>query len=247
MTAENPGNLVFVGDVHLESGDAALEDFLSFLDRVGRTAARIVLMGDLFNLWVARAELERPHQVRVIDRLVELRARGIVVRYIEGNRDYRVGRRHSGGALDDSTDNSLVEEFGGHRVFAAHGDLVNVADRQYRLWRRLSRSQLFWAAFRMVPRARRVRMAEALEARMRSTNLAFKQEFPEQAVRGYAAELFAAGHDIVVLGHFHTERDLTLENDGPRGRILVLPEWRESRRHLEVGLDGRVGFVDSPY
>jgi UDP-2,3-diacylglucosamine pyrophosphatase LpxH len=86
-----------------------------------------------------------------------------------------------------------------------------------------------------------VALAESLEQRMRRTNLAYKQAFPEEQVRAFAASRFAEGHDVVVLGHFHVEKDLETE----RGRILVLPEWRESRRHLVARTDGAIVFVDS--
>ena len=82
---------------------------------------------------------------------------------------------------------------------------------------------------------------------MRSSNVEFKQEFPEAAVRAYAGRFLEAGHDAVVLGHFHVERDLQVpaSRDGKTGRILVLPEWKESRRHLRVAPDGAIDFVDS--
>ena len=64
--------------------------------------------------------------------------------------------------------------------------------------------------------------------------------FHEQFVQN-----IADGHDAVVLGHFHTERDLSVEAAGRTGRVLVLPEWRESRRHLRATSEGEIGFVDS--
>lgn len=89
-------------------------------------------------------------------------------------------------------------------------------------------------------------MAEALESRMRASNPAFKGWFPEQAVRDYAASFLARGHDALVLGHFHVERDLKALPPSPPGRILVLPEWKGSRRHLRVTPEGDIRFVDSP-
>ena len=45
--------LVFIGDVHIERDDPALAEFLALLDRLGERASRVVLMGDLFNIWIA--------------------------------------------------------------------------------------------------------------------------------------------------------------------------------------------------
>lgn len=240
------GNLVFIGDVHLDRGDPELRAFLNLLDRLGQTSRRIVLMGDLFNLWIGRRELEQEHHAAVAGKLAELRGAGVVVRYLEGNRDYRVAAGYSGYALDDASDAGLVERFGGHSLFAVHGDLANRADRQYRTWRRVSRSAPVWWLFHLLPRVLRQKAAISLERRFRSTNLEFKRSFPEEAVRAYAAELMQDGYDVVALGHFHVERDLATRPPAPPGRILVLPEWKGSRRHLEVTPGGEIRFVDSP-
>ncbi len=137
------GDLVFVGDVHLDRDDPDLDAFVEFLKGLAPTVSRVVLIGDLFNLWIGSRELEQPHHRRVIDALVAMRERGVRVCYVEGNRDFHIGSLYEGAAFDLVTDGSLVEEFGGHNVLAVHGDLANTRDSQYRAWRRLSRSRPF--------------------------------------------------------------------------------------------------------
>ena len=237
------GDLVLIGDVHLQEDAPQVDAFLGTLERLVPTTARLVLMGDLFDLWIGRREMERTQQRRVIDSLAQLRRRGLVVRYVEGNRDYGVAAAHAGGALDDASEHGLVERIGGHSLFAIHGDRARRDDWPSELWRRVSRSAPFWNLFHDLPVPARIRLAEALERRMRSMNLRYKHGFPEEAVRAYAAPLLARGHDMVVLGHFHVERDLRAEPPSPPGRILVLPEWKATRRHLRLGQDGTVEFV----
>jgi UDP-2,3-diacylglucosamine hydrolase len=239
------GDLVFIGDVHLDREDPCLGPFLDFLERLGGTTRRIVLAGDLFNLWIGRGELEQPHQTVVVGKLAELRRRGVVVRYVEGNRDYRIGPCYAGRAIDDASDRSVVESFAGRRIVAIHGDLANPADRQYRTWRRLSRSRVAWWLFNLLPHGPRLRLAESLERRLRSSNPDYKGAFPEQTVRAYAATVLGPRDDALVLGHFHVEKDLVPKQDEPGGRVLVLPEWKSSRRHLRVRPTGEIEFVDS--
>lgn len=231
-------DLVFVGDVHLDRGDADLAPFVAYLGSLGRTAGRVVLMGDLFNLWLADPRLELDHHRAVVEALRTLRRSGTEVHYLEGNRDYRVGRWHRGTTFDEVSDEGLLEEWAGVRIWAAHGDLVNLRDGQYRVWRRVSRSGPVWGALSMVPLRRRFAIAEGIERRMRATNTGMKRAFPEDLVREYAKPRFAGGIDAVVLGHFHDERDL---QTGER-RIVVVPAWKESRRHLRVGRDGRMAL-----
>ena len=230
--------LVFVGDVHLDRDDPDLPAFLSYLAGLSRSAGRVVLMGDLFNLWLAQEQLEQDHHRAVLEVLAGLRRAGTEIHYLEGNRDYRVGRAHDGTTFDAVSDHGLVEEWAGRRIWAAHGDLVNVRDAQYRFWRLVSRSGPVWGAFQAIPLRRRFAIAERIERKMRATNADMKKAFPEALVRAYAEPHFEKGADAVVLGHFHDERDLAA---GER-RIIVVPAWKESHRHLRVGADGRIAL-----
>jgi UDP-2,3-diacylglucosamine hydrolase len=232
--------LAFVGDVHLEPADLLLGEFLHFLDRLGEDCGRIVFTGDLFSVWLGRRELEQSHHAALLRKLSELRERGVVASYIEGNHDFRIRSSHAGILFDDVAPETLTESFGGLRILVTHGDLANSSDRRYRRWRRFARSPLIWGFFNMLPRTTRLWLAEATERRMRSTNLDYKKEFPEGEVLAYSAPFLEAGHDLVVMGHFHEQHDLRLE----KGRIIVLPEWKGSRRHLEVSAAGELFFVD---
>lgn len=234
------GELAFVGDVHLDRNDADLPEVLGFLDALGARAGRIVLMGDLFNLWIGEREVEQPHQTAVLERLAAARSRGIEVHYVEGNRDYAVAKGYGGAVFDRVGDRGLEERWAGRKIFAVHGDLVNVADRQYRTWRRVSRSAPVWSLFGLLPARTRLLLAESLEVRMRSTNVRMKRSFPAGLVRGYARPYLRSGFDAVVLGHFHEEHRID-ETEVP-GSIFVLPDWKSSRRYLRVGPDGSIEF-----
>jgi UDP-2,3-diacylglucosamine hydrolase len=239
-----PGSdLVFVGDVHLDRDDPELSSFLSYLHGLTPRAGRIVLMGDLFNLWIGNPELEQDHHRAVISCLKAMRDEGAEIHYLEGNRDYRIARAHVGGAFDVVGDFGLREDWGGRRIWAAHGDLINRNDLQYRAWRRLSRSAPAWWLFATIPDARRFAIAESVERRMRTTNVEMKREFPEALVKEYASRHLASPTAAVVLGHFHVEKELRAGPTG--GDIFVLPEWKGSRRHLRVTSAGEMRFEDS--
>jgi UDP-2,3-diacylglucosamine pyrophosphatase LpxH len=240
-----PGSdLVFIGDVHLDRDDPDLPAFLGYLRGLPPRAGRVVLMGDLFNLWIGAPEQEQAHHLKVIACLRELRASGTEVHYLEGNRDYRIARAHEGGAFDVVGDLGLREDWGGRRIWASHGDLVNRNDVQYRTWRRVSRSSAAWWVYSAIPRSRRFAIAESVERKMRATNVSMKGAFPEALVRQYAFKHLHDSGSAVVLGHFHVEKELRAGPDDG-GRIFVLPEWKGSRRHLCVSSTGTMRFEDS--
>lgn len=239
------GRIAFVGDVHLDRDPAPVREFGAFLGRLGDRCDTVVLMGDLFDLWIGDAACQRPHHRAIVTALTELRGRGVAVHYVEGNRDYRIADAHLGRNLDRVTSAGLDLTCGELRIHAVHGDLANVRDRQYRSWRALSRSAPFWWLFRCVPRGRRLALVESLERRMRRSNLRHKAAFPEDDVRRYGARLLADGNDVVVLGHFHERRELQASPPSPPGRIVVLPLWKDGRRHLRVRPDGSLRFETS--
>jgi UDP-2,3-diacylglucosamine hydrolase len=234
-----PGSdLVFVGDVHLDRNDAVLGEFLDYLLGLAAAAGRIVLMGDLFNLWIGEPSLEQDHHRAVIATLRRIRASGTEIHYLEGNRDYRIARAHLRSTFDAVSAYGLDESWGGRRIWAAHGDLVNRRDLQYRAWRALSRSQAAWWLFSAIPTARRFAMAESLERKLRVTNVEMKRVVPEATIREYAARHQPTPGAAVVLGHFHVERDLS-------SSVYVLPEWKGSRRHLRATAGGELRFEDA--
>ena len=239
MTVER-SRVVFVGDVHLDLDDPAVEPFVRMLHRLSGTCDTLVLMGDLFNLWIGHPQLQLAHQIEVAEALRAIRGRGVAVHYVEGNRDFRIGRAFQGDLFDSAGDGGLEQHVHGRSVWAIHGDLANRDDRRYRAWRRLSRSNAFWRCFNLLPARLRLHVAAKLETWMRSTNLAHKRVFPRAMIEDYATEFAAHGHDAIVLGHFHVEKQWQLSGGAS---VYVLPEWKGSRRVLVADADG-IRFED---
>lgn len=234
--------IVFIGDVHLEPGDPDLDAFNRMLERIAEDCGALVLMGDLFTLWIGRRELQQPHHEAVLRTLRRIRERGVETHYIEGNRDFGIGPTFVGDVFDTCGELGLALRVPDRSLWAIHGDLANTEDRQYRAWRGFSRWAGFWGCFNLLPARPRLALAQRLERRMRGTNLARKREFPTRLISEYAAGFVELGHSDVVLGHFHEERHWTLDGGA---NVYVLPEWKGSRRHLLADAAG-VRFVDSP-
>jgi len=217
--------VAFIGDSHLLAGDEATSAFVSFLDGAPGRFERLVLVGDIFDLWIARPHLHEEHHVLVLAALARARDRGLPVDYVLGNRDYAV-ESLPGAPFDRIAVESLVAD--GSAWIAEHGDLVNDADTQYRTWRRFSRSRPVLSGFLALPGAVSRPLSAWLERRMRTTNLEYKRRFPFDAARRHAARVLgASGARYLVLGHFHQELRFAVED----GEVLVLPDWKRARRH----------------
>jgi UDP-2,3-diacylglucosamine hydrolase len=232
-------DLVFVADVHLVEGDAEAPIFEDFLRSLPGRARTCVIVGDLFNVWIARRRFTSPGQARLLEVMRQVRAQGVEFKYVEGNRDYFVGETWAGDPFAVVATASLVEPAGPVSLLVSHGDLVNEDDRQYRMWRAASRSWPMRLMLALLPGGVGRSLANRLEKRLRGTNLRHKGYLPDARLEAYTRRAIAAGHAGVVLGHFHREIERAVDG----GTLWVLPDWKDGRRYLSFSADGRGRFV----
>jgi UDP-2,3-diacylglucosamine hydrolase len=237
-------DLAVVADTHLVRHDDELSRFVAFLDSLAGRTEVLYHLGDVFNIWLGSRRFEMEHMTPVLEAMRRLAASGTALRLVEGNRDFHVEDGYAGDPFEKIVPDTEERDFSGRRLHFAHGDLVNEADRQYRAWRRFSRSRPLWGAFRLLPGGRGVALGSFLETRLRGTNVRHKSYFPKDTFEAYGRRLVASGVDRVLLGHIHVEKVLEIEAGPRRGRLIVLPDWRSSHRYYRFGADGTEGFVD---
>ncbi|HEX2252058.1 MAG TPA: UDP-2,3-diacylglucosamine diphosphatase [Thermoanaerobaculia bacterium] len=215
-----------IADAHVggPGGDAA--PLVAQLDALAVGACeRLVLLGDLFQGWIGFRRFETPDIAAVTAALERLRARGVRVDCIEGNRDFFLAGSAYAAAFD-----AVVPEVaftaGGVRYLAIHGDGLDDRDWQYRFWRAASKSWLSRQLVSRTPRRLARRLVASTEERLSRTNFKHKVRIPEEVVRRYAASRLAEGHDVLLLGHFHEEHRWTV----PGGEVHLLEAWFTSRR-----------------
>ena len=218
--------VALIADAHLGGpGGAAgpLVEQLLALPKEG--AERLLLLGDLFQAWIGDPRFETPEVTAVVATLRRLRAAGLRIDYIEGNRDFFLADSPYADAFD-AVSLEVAFTLGGTRYLAVHGDGLNDRDWQYRFWRRLSKSRPVELAVRRTPRALARRMVDSTEARLSQTNFKHKRELPEAAIRAYAERRLAEGYDVLLLGHFHEPRILPVAG----GEVRLLNAWFRERR-----------------
>lgn len=186
---------------------------------------RLVLLGDLFQVWVASPRYETDDVRRVLETLGRLAADGIALDYVEGNRDFFVAESEYARVFA-RVGAEVAFEAGGKRYLAVHGDGLNPADRQYRFWRWLSKSAASRLLMRHLPAALARWSVHRTERGLARTNFEHKVRIPEEAILAYARRRLSEGHDALLLGHFHEERRWTV----PEGEVWLLEAWFTSRR-----------------
>lgn len=239
------GAVALLGDAHLRAGDPEADAFVGFLDSLPPDVRTLGILGDLFAVWVGAADLQQPHHLRVLEALRRLRRRGCGLLYVEGNHDFFLRRLFFGEPFDLLEEESLDLRLAGRAAHLAHGDLVNSRDRQYRAWRRISKSRPFYGAFNLLPARVRLRIAGRLEERLKGTNLEFRGGFPYGECEAYARARIRGGTELLVFGHFHEEIRREYEEGGRKGTVYVLPAWREGHRYLRLAPGEAPVFVSA--
>lgn len=223
--------VAIIADSHLGgpggNGDLFVEQLRAL---PGQGCSHLVLLGDIFHVWVGSRKFETPEVRRVVPELRTLREQGLRVDYVEGNRDFFL----QGSPYDDCFDVLELEtefEAAGQRCLAVHGDGLNDRDRQYLFWRWLSKSTpVRWAVFGL-PGAAAQRFVHGTEAKLSKTNFKHKRQIPEQPIRRYGERRLGPAtedrkHQHLFLGHFHEPHRFDL----PGGTIHVLDAWFNSHR-----------------
>jgi VanZ family protein/UDP-2,3-diacylglucosamine pyrophosphatase LpxH len=212
-------DLILVADPHWNRELTGLEETTARFPK-----ADWLFLGDVFDVWVGLPGMETEPQRTFLEWVSRRRAEGRWVGLWLGNREYFLDG-HAG--RFDLMGEGIGGQLEGEALTWEHGDLVNSADHQYRLWDLISRSGPFWLLFRVLPGGMARKVSIWLEQKLRTTNAGYKLTFPREAFR-----VAAVSHpDTTFLtGHFHTHE---VEANG-----IALPWAHEG--HYMVWRNGRV-------
>ncbi len=236
------GGVAVFADAHLGQAEGDADDFVVALeDAVSRGFGTVVLLGDIFHYFIGSAKLETPLIRKVLAAWDDLAARGVELRYVEGNRDFFLRGTRWAGSFTAYGDSDGVQ-VGGRRFAFVHGDRVNTRDLPYRFWRRLSKNPVSRAVLALIPGPLARGIVTRTEARLYRTNFRHKRVLPDAELRKEGERARSAGYDELLVGHFHVEKLY----EGPGGVTRVLPAWLEERRHAEIGEDGVFRLVEEP-
>lgn len=228
--------VALVADAHLGGPGGAADELIGQLQSAAREGlSRLLLLGDLCHVWVGDKRFETPEVAALSQTLAALRADGVRVDYIEGNRDFFLGAGYYQSSFDQVA-REVALEVDGRSYLAVHGDGLDEHDRLYRFWRWLSKSGPSRLLITHLPSRLARRIMMRTERQLAQTNFKHRQRIPEQAINRYAARRFAEGYDVLLLGHFHEARSWRVAG----GEVRLIEAWFRSRRLEWLG-EGREG------
>jgi len=237
-----PGTRI-VADLHLDLGDAAgPREFLRWL-AAQRGIPRLVVLGDLFDVWVGQGQERLPSAPPVLDGLRDLVSGGTRLEVLHGNRDFLLDGRfeaRTGARVHPRGFVGLVD--GGSRVLLIHGDELCTKDFGYQRLKRVVRSRPVVSFAHALP----LPVATGLARKLRRSSVrALSVKLPEEKALQESACRELAGvyrAKTVVCGHAHKFRDETL-SDGTRW--IVLDAMGGAKDVIEVGRGGELAITGS--
>lgn len=208
-----------LSDLHLGPDTPAT---LSRLARhLAETSAQaVLLLGDIFEVWVGDDARHQPFEAGVV-RLLHEASQRLALFFMAGNRDFLVGAELLADtgmtALPDPT---VLAAFSQHWLLA-HGDAQCLSDAGYQAWRTTSRSAAWQADFLAKPLGDRQafgRQARAQSRASQATQL-MGMDLDADACRALLTEASAT---TMIHGHTHrpAEHDL-----GDGLKRIVLSDW----------------------
>jgi UDP-2,3-diacylglucosamine pyrophosphatase LpxH len=205
---------LMIADAHLVCCEPE-DEFFRMLDGVSRLPGDvgIIFLGDVFDLWIALRGYENADHRRFLDWCRREKANRRIV-FLEGNHEFFVAKTYPDAFTDSGED-----EFRDGNLLWLHGDRINKRDYAYTLLRFILRNVLTRWFLRVIGPTFGPSLAHYVRERLRTTNQAHKQYFPEAHALEFLASCPAGS--VVFAGHFHDRLTKTVD-----GRTLeVLPAY----------------------
>jgi len=202
-----PEAVYFFADAHLGADrreqeaarEARLHEFLTSL--AGR-ASSLYIVGDLFDFWFEyRTAIPRRH-FGTLAVLKLLRDAGVKITYLNGNHDFWLGPFLRDELGIHTHEDALTLDLQGHRIWLHHGDGLGGGDLGYRLLKKVLRSRISIALYRLLHPDLGIPFAHVVSRWSRHS----RGDRPLDGDRLWtriASPRFDEGFDTVMVGHFH--------------------------------------------
>ncbi|MBY6203370.1 UDP-2,3-diacylglucosamine diphosphatase [Halomonas denitrificans] len=244
MSATSPHTLI-ISDLHLQVGRPDItEQFLDFLRRRARFAQRLLILGDLFEVWVGD-DAAGPFEQRIASALADTAAAGVDIGFLAGNRDFLLGDDYCRSAGMARLVEPVRIELAGASCLLLHGDVLCTDDTAYQRFRarvrdpEWQRRQLARPAWLRRGLARTYRWVSGLKTRRADPAI---MDVNDRAV----IDLFErSGVDRIIHGHTHRPGVHDARIGGRHVQRMVLGDWFDHGSVIEV-TNGSIELVEMP-
>jgi UDP-2,3-diacylglucosamine hydrolase len=239
---------LFISDLHLDAERPQVTQlFVDFLRRRveaggARGADALYILGDLFEAWVGDDDPSET-AARVAEELAALRASGVPVYFMRGNRDFLLGEDYARRAGMVILPDPAVVMLYGRPTLLMHGDLLCTADVAYQQFRAQVRNPAWQQQFLAHPLPARVAFANQARAASQAHQGGLAEAGRMETITDVAPDTVEAtlarfGIDTLIHGHTHRPAVHALHADGHGCQRVVLGDWYDQGSVLRLRSDG---------
>lgn len=206
--------IYFASDFHLgipdfESSLEREKKIVRWLSSIENDAAKIFLVGDLFDFWFEYKYVVPRGHVRLLGKIAELKDKGIDVHVFTGNHDLWMYGYFEEELKVPVHHDSIQFEFGGKKFFVGHGDGIGPGDNGFKFMKRIFKSKAAQVLYGMLHPYIAFKVARFFSHNSRRANEeeAFLGDDKEWQII-YAKEVLQKEHvDYFLFGHRHIVLD----------------------------------------
>lgn len=212
---------ILASDFHLAPNrPGEIEVFTEFTRRVVAGAERFFVLGDLFEYWIGRHQLDDPASRVIFESFRTLSAAGTEIWLFHGNRDFLLGDVEARAAGGRVVGEECAIDLYGRRVLAMHGDSLCTRDLDYQRSKPLLRSGFVRFLSRALPAAASHSIARRLRGKS-TRSVAKKDSFTMGIVDEEVTRRLGEGYEAIVCGHVHRPESRRIGS----GELHVLGDW----------------------
>jgi UDP-2,3-diacylglucosamine hydrolase len=234
---------VFVSDLHLSpERPLIVETFFRFLAETAVRAGNLYVLGDLFEYWVGDDDREEPFNASVAAALAGLRARGVAIHLMQGNRDVLLGEEFARSCGADLFEDPALLDLHGSRTLLMHGDTLCTDDVDYQKFRAYARDPATQRRFLAQPVPERRRQILGFRAQSEQAKELKTAEIMDVSPAAVEDALRAHGYPRLIHGHTHRPGRHVHVVDGHECERWVLPDWYQRGGYLRCDAGGCAAF-----
>ncbi len=225
---------LFISDIHLSPSQPGLtKAFIDFLEQQTDNTDALYILGDLFDFWIGDDD-SGDFAISIMQSLKAVSDKGVKGYFVQGNRDFLVGKRFSrktGFKLLD--DISTVDLYGTQAVIL-HGDTLCLEDTGYLAFRaKVHQPWLQWI-FNRLPFSVRKKIVASIQNSAKSEKSTKSYDIMNVTQDEVIRVMNQHNVDLMIHGHTHRPDIHNFHSSDNLRTRIVLGDWGKDVSYLEI-------------
>lgn len=234
----------FISDLHIsEQQPETSALLLQFLQKIEAKADALYILGDLFNYWIGD-DYTNPLLTQVKQALNQLTKSGVPVYFIQGNRDFLIGKRFCRETGITLLPDEVKIDLYGQPTLLMHGDTLCTLDTEYQAFRNTSRSWWWQAVMLRLPLKLRLKKAQRYRQASSSLKQQKSMQIMDVAAQTVIERMTVFDCDLLIHGHTHRPAIHSVELAHGNGTRMVLGDWHPSGKIVKCEANTAPQLVD---